>query len=182
MSFYNYLIDYTLTETAPVVEPVTLQEAKNYCRVTTDADDTLITTMIVEARQAIEKVAGLSLIPKTAVVFFKNTGGNFPLPYGPVNSVSEIYDLRSGQIVAPSQYLLVGDKYPSLVYPTYDLIRATYTTGFTTIPSDLKIAILDQVNYSYENRGVDSFHYDNMGICEKAMRACQRHSRVSPIL
>ena len=72
--------------------------------------------------------------------------------------------------------------YPSLVYPAYDILRATYTTGFDDVPSDLKIAILDQVNYSYENRGVDSFHYDYKGICEKAMRACQRHSRVSPIL
>ena len=138
--------------------------------------------MITEAREAIEKVAGLSLIPKTAVVFFKNTGGNFELPYGPVGTVSEIYDIRSGQVVASTQYLLVGSKYPSLVYPTYDILRATYTTGFTTVPDDLKIAILDQINYSYENRGVDSFHYDYRGICEKAMRACQRHSRVSPIL
>ena len=182
MSFYNYLIDYTLTETAPVTEPVTLTEAKNYCRVTTTADDTLITTMITEARQVIEKVAGLSLVPKTAVVYFKNSGGNFSLPYGPIKTISELYDIRGTQVVAPSQYLLVGTQYPTLVYPTYELLRATYTTGFDVVPNDLKIAILDQVNYSYENRGVDSFHYDNMGICEKAMRACQRWSRVSPIL
>lgn len=182
MSFYNFLIDYTLTDIAPVVEPVTLQEAKDYCRVTTTADDALITNMITEAREAIERVAGLSLIPKTAVVFFKNNQGNFELPYGPVKNISEIYDVRQSQVIATTQYLLVGSQYPSLVYPTYDILRATYTTGFDVVPKDLKIAILDQINYSYENRGVDSFHYDYKGICEKAMRACQRHSRVSPIL
>ena len=181
MSFYNFIIDYSLS---PInsTEPVTLAEAKNYCRVSTNTDDALITNMITEAREAIEKVSGLSLIQKTAVVWFKNTGGNIALPYGPISYFMELYDVRSGQVIEPSQYMLIGAQYPTLAYPTYDIMRATYNVGFDCLPKDLKIAILDQVNYSYENRGVDSFHYDNMGICEKAMRACQRHTRVSPIL
>ncbi len=43
---------------------------------------------------------------------------------------------------------------------------------------DLKVAILDQVSYDYENRGLDS----DTGICNKSWKACQRWTRVSPIL
>jgi hypothetical protein len=50
--------------------------------------------------------------------------------------------------------------------------------GYATIPNDLKIAILDQVSYDYENRGLDS----DTGICEKTWKACQRWTRISPIL
>jgi hypothetical protein len=49
----------------------------------------------------------------------------------------------------------------------------------TTVPKELKIAILDQINYGYENRGMD---VDDMGVCEKTWRVCQRWTRTSPIL
>ncbi len=38
--------DFSAVPVAPITEPVTLAEAKLYCRVTTSAEDTLITLMI----------------------------------------------------------------------------------------------------------------------------------------
>ncbi len=52
------------------------------------------------------------------------------------------------------------------------------SSGSTTIPKDLKLAILDQISYDYENRGLDG----DSGICEKTWKACQRWTRISPIL
>jgi uncharacterized phiE125 gp8 family phage protein len=82
MSYNNFIIDFTLTDIGTVVEPVTLAEAKLYCRVTTNVDDNQITLMIKQAREAVEVGTGLSLIPKTAVVWFTNWDGHFHLPYG----------------------------------------------------------------------------------------------------
>ena len=177
MAYSNFIIDYTLTDTAPVTEPVTLAEAKLYCRVSTSVDDNQISLMIKQAREAIEVGTGLSLIPKTAVVWFTNFNGTFNLPYGPVNSFTSLID-ENGDTIVAADYTLVGGKFPMLTRPLWKNLKATYTVGYTTIPNDLKIAILDQVSYDYENRGLDS----NTGICEKTWRACQRWTRLSPIL
>ena len=177
MAYSNFIIDFTLTDTAPVTEPVTLAEAKLYCRVTNTADDAQIQTMITQAREAIEKATGLSLIPKTAIVWFTNYDGNFYLPFGPINSFTSLID-NNGDTVVAADYSLVGGKFPQMQFPLWHNLKATYTCGYTTIPKDLKIAILDQVSYDYENRGLDS---DN-GICEKSWKACQRWTRISPIL
>ncbi len=72
MSYSNYINDFSAVPIAPIVEPVTLAEAKLYCRVTTSAEDTLINLMITQAREAIEVATGLSLISKTIVVWFTN--------------------------------------------------------------------------------------------------------------
>jgi uncharacterized phiE125 gp8 family phage protein len=177
MAYSNFIIDYTLTDTAPVTEPVTLAEAKLYCRVTNSVDDNQISLMIKQAREAVEVGTGLSLIPKTAVVWFTNFDGNFNLPYGPVNSFTSLID-ENGNTVIAANYSLVGGKFPQLQFPIWRNLKATYTVGYTTIPNDLKIAILDQVSYDYENRGLDS----DTGICEKTWKACQRWTRISPIL
>ena len=177
MAYSNFTIDFTLTDTAPVTEPVTLAEAKLYCRVSTSVDDNQISLMIKQAREAVEVGTGLSLIPKTAVVWFTNFNGSFNLPYGPVNSFTSLID-ENGDTIDAADYTLVGGKFPMLTRPLWRNLKATYTVGYTTIPNDLKIAILDQVSYDYENRGLDS----NTGICEKSWKACQRWTRISPIL
>lgn len=177
MAYSNFIIDSSLTDTGTVVEPVTLAEAKLYIRVTNSVDDNQISLMIKQAREAVEVGTGLSLIAKTAVVWFTNFDGNFNLPYGPVNSFTSLYDQNNNAIIA-ADYTLVGGKFPQLQRPLFRNLKATYTVGYTTIPNDLKIAILDQVSYDYENRGLDS----DTGICEKTWKACQRWTRISPIL
>lgn len=177
MAYSNFIIDYTLTDIGTVVEPVTLAEAKLYCRVSTSVDDNQITLMIKQAREAIEVGTGLSLIPKTAVVWFTNFNGSFNLPYGPVNSFTSLID-ENGDTIVAADYTLVGGKFPMLTRPLWRNLKATYVVGYATVPNDLKIAILDQVSYDYENRGLDS----NTGICEKSWKACQRWTRISPIL
>jgi uncharacterized phiE125 gp8 family phage protein len=177
MSYNNFIIDFTLTDIGTVVEPVTLAEAKLYCRVTTNVDDNQITLMIKQAREAVEVGTGLSLIPKTAVVWFTNWDGNFQLPYGPMSSFTSLID-QNGDTIVAADYTLVGGKFPQLQRPQFQNLKATYVVGYATIPNDLKIAILDQVSYDYENRGLDS----DTGICEKTWKACQRWTRISPIL
>ena len=174
---YTYINDYQFSNNAPVVEPVTLAEAKLYCRVTTNADDALIETMITQAREAIEAATNLSLIPREVIVWFNNAGANFELPFGPVTYFLSLYGNNGNEIDA-ADYRIVGGNYPKIQFPAQENMKAVYNAGFDCIPKDLKIAILDQVSYDYENRGLDA----NTGICEKTWRACQRWSKVSPIL
>lgn len=180
---YNYLIDYILLDDGEITEPVTVEEAKNYCRVTTNADDQLISDMITEAREAVEIATGLSLTNKLVEIWFNNGSGNFSIPYGPMKVDSfKLYDLQTGNEITSQYYKLIGFAHPSLYFPNWTQLRATYRAGMDTIPKDLKIAILDQIDYDYENRGADIERYDQSGVCQKTWRACQRYTRVSPIL
>ena len=174
---YSYRNDYQFSNNAPVTEPVTLAEAKLYCRVTTSTEDALIESMITQAREAIELITNLSLIPRQVDVWFCNEGANFDLPFGPVTYFLSLYD-NNGDEIESNDYKLIGGAYPKVKYPAQNDMKATYNAGFDCIPQDLKIAILDQVSYDYENRGLDA----NSGICEKTYRACQRWTKTSPIL
>ena len=183
MSFYNYLIDFTLVNVGTPTEPVTLAEAKNYCRVTTNADDALITDLITEAREAVEKATGTCIVQKNVTIWFNNPASNFNLPYGPMDPTTfKLYDDINNTEVLAANYRLVGGQYPSLNFPIWNQLRATYTSGFTSVPKELKTAILDQIDFDYENRGADIERYDQTGVCQKAWRTCQRYTRTSPIL
>lgn len=179
MAYTNYINDFTATPNAPIVEPVTVAEAKAYCRVSTSTEDTLFSLLITQAREAIEMATGLNLVPKAMVVYFNNLGGNFELPFGPVTASFRLYDMEQDALeIEAADYQLIGYDFPKLAYPKYVNLKATYTSGYTSVPADLKVAILDQVSYDYENRGLDA----DTGICNKTWKACQRWTRVSPIL
>jgi hypothetical protein len=181
MSFYNYLIDYTLEYNGVITEPVTLEEAKNYCRVSVTTDDALITDLITQSREAIEKATGLCIVPRTVTAWFNNPSGSFQLPYGPIQYFLNMQDANGNQINPPT-YNLIGGQFPTVVLPLYNGLKATYQSGYDCVPKELKIAILDQINFDYENRGADVEHYDSYAVCQKAWRACQRYTRTSPIL
>ena len=177
---YSFIIDYTLTEAEDIVEPVTVEEAKQYCRVTNDVEEWLFVQLITQSRQAIEKATGLSLVPKDCVLWFTNYNGDTQLPYGPVQEFKKLYNEKNEEITPPF-YTLIGAQYPTLLNPRWANLKATYSCGFENdkCPSELKIAMLDQINYGYENRGMD---VNDMGICEKTWRVCQRWTKTSPIL
>ena len=175
---YSYLNDYTLTDVTPVVEVITVAEAKQYCRVDNTVENDLFEELITQSREAVEKASGLSITPKIATVWFTNLATMFNFPFGPIVQFSSLTD-NNGNVLDPAAYKLIGGDYPSLKYPAYADMKAVYSTGMEVVPKELKIAILDQINYGYENRGMD---VNDMGICEKTWRVCQRWTRTSPIL
>lgn len=180
MAYSNYINDFSATPfDDPIIEPITLEEAKSYCRVTSSAEDDLFAILITSAREAVEVATGLSLIPKLVTTYFNNVSGNFDIPFGPLVSSFALFDMeQDGQQITGTNYQLIGDDFPKLSYPKYANLKATYQAGYGVIPTDLKLAILDQISYDYENRGLDA----DTGICNKTWKACQRWTRISPIL
>lgn len=175
---YSFLIDYSLNPITPIVEPVTLAEAKSYCRVTTSTEDALFGDLITQSRELVEKATQLSIVPKQASVWFSNAANSFALPYGPVTYILGIYN-AAGVLLDSSSYKIIGSEYPKINFPNYVDMKIDYNVGFDCVPNELKIAILDQINYGYENRGLD---VRDKGVCQKVSRVCQRWTRTSPIL
>ena len=90
----NKIYEIKVTDGA---EPISLETTKDWLRVTTEDDDTIITDLIKVARQRIEAYSLKSMVTKSIVL----TGyieTSFNLPYAPVSAISAVKALQ-GQIV-----------------------------------------------------------------------------------
>lgn len=126
--------------TQPIGEQITLQEAKLHCRVdsypdltnqTANAEDALITELIVAAREWCENDTGRALVPQT----FEFTTNAWPtqtwsggstslgLPMSPISSVTSVTYLDSAGapvVLSPTLYTLDNWSEPSWLYPAVD--------------------------------------------------------------
>lgn len=82
-------IDYKTT-TDPAIEPVTLDEAKANMRVTIDAEDDLITDLIVVAREYAEMYESRAYIEQTITAKMDRFPRKIKLPRSPLMSVTSI--------------------------------------------------------------------------------------------
>jgi hypothetical protein len=85
----NNIYEIKVTDGA---EPISLETAKDWLRVTTEDDDTIITDLITVARQRVEAFSLISMVAKSIVL----TGYiELPLflPYSPISTVSAVRSL-----------------------------------------------------------------------------------------
>lgn len=162
----NNILEPAIVDTGS--EPVTIDQLKTFCRVTSEDDDDLLTDLITIARKKIERYTSLSLVDKT-VILTGELYEMFLLPYPKINEVTEVLYLE-GQIIdtgANDWEILDDDEYQLIGYShkhfnpskggTYQI---TYTTTAETdagLKHDLKRVAL----WLYENLGDDS---DNMPV------------------
>ena len=158
--------------TPPVVEPVSLAEAKAHLRVTHVDDDVFISTLIVSARRRLEVKTGLRLITQGWSQFldFWPGGGLVELDVNPVSAVSDVIiygDLDTAASVDTAHYFLDATSSPPRVVfrqgrnPSPPGRRAKgievrFTAGFglaAAVPVDLKQAVLLLVADAYAHRG-----------------------------
>jgi hypothetical protein len=118
-------------------EPVTLQDAKDWCAVDGCDHDRKMTMLIKAARLQVEKVRKVSLINRTVTAKVKPCTD---LPYGPIKSITSITDVD-------------GATHEDYSKVTRD-VTVVYAAGFgEALPDDYKLLILQQVAYLYENAG-----------------------------
>lgn len=169
---YNLIQDYTNIEVGYVNGPVTVAEAKAFCRVenTTTAQDSLFALWIRAARTKIEAYTGLSLIPRNIVAILANPQGNIELPFGPVTSTPVFVDEQATVQEITTQ----GLDFPYVPLP-FHYSKVTYTAGYGDgeCPDELKQAILLQVCFYFENRGdqqTNAYAPMVIAICQKYKR------------
>ena len=167
---YNQIIDITNVEVGYVNGPITLAQAKAFCRAenTSASQDALFSIWIIGARTKVEQYCGLSLIPRNIVAVLQAPQGMMELPMGPVTSVPTFVD---SQDVAQS-ITLIGLGYPSIKHAV-GYTKASYTAGFDECPELLKQAILMQVCYYWENRGDEQMQ----GWASGVVSICQKFKR-----
>ena len=143
---------------------ITLAEARSWLRLDHTADDTLLSDIIIPgAQDKIEQATGLCLSGDTLVVVEVDAGtndGQIHLPMAPFDSIVDIE--LEGESIAVGDYTVTGGAlYPIVNVSAGYKCKIEYLAGFTTgngytvagIPPALKIAVLMQTAYDYENRG-----------------------------
>jgi uncharacterized phiE125 gp8 family phage protein len=157
--------------TAPAKEVWTLSEVKNYLKVDTSADDTLITTLLQSAREVAERYLNQALITQT--ITEKLDRLNSPVLYLSVSPVIAVSSLQyadsqnTTQTYNSSNYIVdtfekparlsvaYGKTWPTL-YGNINDVTITYTAGYNTepsgVPMQIRQAVLMMVADGYDNR------------------------------
>ena len=139
--------------TPPAAEPLSTAEVKLHLRVDHTSDDTLITALIVAAREHVENYLAGSLVEQTRAVYLSAWPYSpFRLPCGPVQEIESVKytdsDGVENTVSTDLYYLSPGGELclePFESWPTARLrgpgaIEITYTTGYepvvTVIPGE----------------------------------------------
>ncbi len=159
-------------------EPFTVAQAKEYARISNSNEDALIGELITAARQAMERLTQLTLVPSNVTAIINNSEGLIELPLNPYVSDLVIKDRDGNEL----DFELLGERFKYLEKPMYAYMKATYKAGYSAIgeegypemPIDLLNAIKDQFAFLYGNRGDSS---SELNYCPKAYRTSLRYTR-----
>lgn len=163
------------TVTPPVVEPVTLAEAKAHCRIDTDTDDAYVSALVTAAREWVESYLDEALLHQQLVMRMDGFPQEIELPRPPMatagthTAVSITYVMNSTgstATLATNQYRVDRDSRPGVIrtvyggaWPSYLLdynaVSVTWWAGRASaagVPQGVKNAILWLVGLWYERR------------------------------
>lgn len=164
--------------TAPTFEPVTLTEAKLWCRV--DEDDTdqdaMLLLLIIAMREYAEELTGRAFVSRTLEMRmdgFPEDGDPIELPYTPLHSVSSIQyvdadgDLQSLE-ASPTDWQVDTVSEPGRVAPSTDdglwpdtredelgAVRITFVAGYANvnaIPKKVRLWMQARIATLFEHR------------------------------
>lgn len=162
----------TTVKTPPVIEPVSLVEAKDHLRVDITDDDALIQGRLRAARRHLERRYACAFLTQTLVLTRDNFGcwNREPIklrsPAVSVSSVTYVDPSGSSIVWGSSNYVLVATQEPARLYPALTTVWPTtaavpgavkieYVAGYTQpelVPDDMKEAVLLLLGHFYENR------------------------------
>ena len=130
-------------------EIVTIADVKDYARIDTEADNTIISQMIVQARIWCENFISKDIVAKNRTYYLPETNGTFDLPFAPVSSIESI--TIGGTASTDYEILGVDNETIELDGGSAENVKVTYiTTGMND--GLLKQALLQLIATYYDNR------------------------------
>jgi len=151
------------------VEPVTLAEARTFCRETTTDKDAILSGLIVTARKMAEHETGRSLVQE----MWKLTLDQFPvaieIPRGPLISVHTVRYLdatETWRTIDPSCYVVDAESVPAWVVPgtnyawpetaeRLNAVEVIFWAGYgdtaATVPEPIKTWMLIRIAHWLDN-------------------------------
>lgn len=155
------------TATAALSNAVSVAEGKSHLRVDFATDDTYIGNIIKAAEGLVQDYTNRKLIASTFDLKLDNfQKGGIVLPYSPVTAITYVkyYDAdNTEQTWAATNYYTnlseepvmidyVDGEYPDVYDNRSDNVTVRFVCGYTTVPEQLRQAILLLVGDMYEQR------------------------------
>ena len=137
---------------------VTLAEAKEFCEVDFDSQNTVIQILIDAAEEFVEKECGLDLEQDDYEESVEGGGYALHPTHRPVASVDAVADAEADdEEVDEEEWRVDGDLIIRQDEARWESgpnrYTLSYTGGYESVPAALKLLILGLVRRSYENRG-----------------------------
>lgn len=146
--------------------PITLAEAKAHLRVDDTTEDTLISALIAASTALVGEMAGRVMAAETWAASYSSIEGDLVLPKSPVTGVSSVTYYDSADTLQTKSnadfYLFQSDDFTSLrpkpnkAWPVTavreDAITITFTAGYATLPTELRMAVLLCIGHLHEHR------------------------------
>ena len=170
------MIRHVRVVTPPTVEPVTVQECRDWCRIDSDdtTQDAMIQLIIIAMREHAEGLTGRAFAPKTLELIMDAFPPNdmvIELPYPPLASVSYITYVDGGvadQTLSgsPDAFLVDIGSAPGRIAPLYGgqwpatreqigAVRIGYVAGYATtnlVPKAFRIWMQARIATLFEHR------------------------------
>ena len=157
--------------TPAVSDPVSVAEAKTYCRIDGSTEDTFIESLIKAAVRLREDhpFCSRALISQEYQLTLSRFPDEIVLPRPPLVSVSSVkyYDVNGDQqTLATDQYQVASQSEPARIVPApgctwpstqerLEAVEVNYTAGYAnaaSVPPGLKLAVMMLVNHWYRTR------------------------------
>lgn len=154
-------------KTAPIQEPLTLEEVKTYLRISSDQEEEYLSSLITSARAYVENATGRALLKQKWVMQIKppyprvsplikceRENLEIDLPYPPL---LEVESVKTGMQEVP----FTVEENKALLSPSLwnKEISVTYWAGYgetpASLPPDLKMAVLMATGFFYDHQKVD---------------------------
>jgi uncharacterized phiE125 gp8 family phage protein len=142
-------LDVTITSDALAI-PITLAEVKDHVNVDFADHDTQLTNLLASAFREVELFTQKALKTKTVRQSFKEINGTVELVYSPVQSITSVTDASNVAL----DYTSSIDKTKISAYSANG-IKITFVAGYTSLPADLRNAVLDIVAVDFDNKVED---------------------------
>lgn len=160
--------------TPPLAEPLALDDAKTFLRVTGDHEDALIGALIAAARERVEALTGKALVTRRVAERREGwpSGGVVRLGLSPVSEIHAVRAIDSeGAALAvdaarwradltadPPRVVLTG-AVPVTAGAAFQAIEVEYSAGYgeagEASPASLRQAVRDLTEHFYERGGRD---------------------------
>ena len=154
-------------------------DIKPHLRITHTDDDTYLTFLGKAVREDFEKWLNRGIGEQQVTLIADLTGEDeYQLPYAPISSLVayEKTDFNTYEaITAYSDYDLDGQDDKTFTPMWSGRFKLVYTCGYTSLPHGLKLAMLNECAYRYDNRGNEQ----TPGLSEQAMELAKPYKLFS---
>ena len=139
-------------------EVIDIPYVKRYLGIETAVHDTLLTQLIIVARQEFEQASQVSVVSRQVTAIWSEAYTSVVLPLIPPGTIISVKDIDDTVLVLDSDYKVQGSKQKRIYGDFPNGLKVNYHAGYNSdTPEEIKLAMTKNVVENFEMRtGISS--------------------------